>query len=106
MTNLANLDRAIHQRLRVKEEVACSACKDITMCAVTPTEIPRLILEYPVVFTKHGETGQFICVALFGVDPKRNLFWREDRWRSFVVPLNIGRQPFFIGIGEKKDAGE
>jgi hypothetical protein len=105
MTNLVNLDRSIHQKLRVNEEVAFSACKEITMCAVTPTEIPRLILEYPVVFTKHGESGQFICVALFGVHPQHNLFWREGRWRSFVVPLNIGRQPFFIGVGEKQETG-
>ena len=106
MTNLVNLDRALHQNLRVNEEVAFSACKDITMCAVTPTEIPRLILEYPVVFTRHGESGQYLCVALFGVDPQKNLFWREDRWRSFVLPLNIGRQPFFVGLGDKGETGE
>jgi hypothetical protein len=106
MTNLVNLDRALHQNLRVNEEVAYSACKDITMCAVAPTEIPRLVLEYPVVFTKHGESGQFLCVALFGVDPQRNLFWRDGRWRSFVLPLNIGRQPFFVGLGDKTETGE
>lgn len=106
MTNLVNLDRALHQNLRVNEEVAFSACKDITMCAVMPTEIPRLVLEYPVVFTKHGESGQYLCVALFGVDPQKNLFWHEGRWRSFVLPLNIGRQPFFVGVGNKSDTGE
>jgi hypothetical protein len=106
MTNLVNLDRAIHHNLRIKEEVAYSACRDITMCAVTPTEIPRLILEYPVVFTKHGDTGQYLCVALFGVDPQKNLFWREDRWQSFAVPLNIARQPFFVGVGKKVDQAD
>jgi len=103
MTNLVNLDRTVHHKLRVNEEVAFSACKNITMCTVSPTEIPRLILEYPIVFTKHGETGEFISVALFGIDPQRNLFWRDGRWRSFVVPLNIGRQPFFIGVGNKAE---
>jgi hypothetical protein len=106
MTNLANLDRALHQKLRVNEELAFSACKDIIMCAVIPTEIPRLMLEYPVVFTKHGDSGQYLCVALFGVDPQKNLFWRDGRWRSLVLPLNIGRQPFFIGIGSKTEGGE
>jgi hypothetical protein len=105
MANLVNLDRALHQNLRVNQEVAFSACKDITMCAVTPTEIPRLVLEYPVVFTKHGDTGQYLCVALFGVDPQKNLFWQGDRWRSFVLPLNVGRQPFFVGIGNNPETG-
>lgn len=66
------------------------------MCAISPTEIPRLILEYPVVFTQHGETKEFLLVSLFGVDPQRNLFWREEKWQSFAVPLNVGRQPFFL----------
>ena len=106
MTNLVNLDRNVHKGLRVREEVAFSACKDITMCSVIPTEIPRLVLEYPVVFTKHSESGQYLCVALFGVDPQRNLFWQDGRWRSHVLPLNIGRQPFFVGVGNKEVAGE
>jgi hypothetical protein len=101
MTKLVNLDPAIHRDLRVEEELAFSACKDITMCAVTPTEIPRLILEYPVAFTKHTESGQFLCVAVFGVDPQANLYWREGRWNSRVLPLNVGRQPFFVGQGTK-----
>jgi hypothetical protein len=106
MTNLVNLDRDAHRHLRVNEEAAFSACRDTTMCAVTATEIPRLVLEYPVVFTKHGENGQYLCVALFGVDPTRNLFWRDGRWRSFVVPLNIGRQPFFVGVGAASESAE
>jgi hypothetical protein len=76
------------------------------MCAVIPTEIPRLVLEYPVVLTKHGDTGQYLCVALFGVDPQRNLFWQDGQWRSHILPLNIGRQPFFVGVGSKDVAGE
>lgn len=106
MTNLVNLDRNVHKGLRVREEIAFSACKDITMCSVIPTEIPRLVLEYPIVFTKHGESGEYLCVALFGVDPQKNLFWTDGRWRSHTLPLNIGRQPFFVGVGNKDVAGE
>ncbi len=57
-------------------------------------------------FTKHGETGQYICVALFGVDPDRNLYWQDERWNSVTVPLNVGRQPFFVGIADNPAAGE
>lgn len=106
MTKLVNLDRILHQNLRVRDEDAFSACKDITMCAVTLNEIPRLIIEYPIVFTKHGESGDFVCVALFGVDPQRNLFWRNGRWDSFSVPLNVGRQPFSVGLADRPGGGE
>jgi hypothetical protein len=105
MTNLINLDRDLHKGVRVREEIAFSACKDITMCSVVPTEIPRLALEYPVAFTKHDESGEYLCVALFGVDPQKNLFWKDGRWHSHTLPLNIGRQPFFVGVGNKDGAG-
>src|SRR3954470_6517682 len=106
MTNLANLDRGTHKNLRVVEEQAFGACKDITMCPVVLNEIPRLVIEYPLAFTKHIETGQYICVALFGVEPDQNLFWRDDRWNSFTVPLNVGRQLFFVRLADNPAAGE
>lgn len=106
MTKLANLDRLSHKNLRVQEELAFASCKDITMCAVTLNEIARLVIEYPIVFTKNSDTGQFTCVALFGVDPKHNLFWREGRWDSFSVPLNVGRHPFFIGLADNPAPSE
>jgi hypothetical protein len=106
MPNLVNLDRSTHQDLRVDEERAFAACKAVPMCAVVLSEIPRLVIEYPLVFTRNGETGQYICVALFGVDPGHNLFWRDGRWNSFTVPLNVGRQPFFVGITESPAGGE
>jgi len=106
MPKLANLDRVAHKSLRVQEEQAFGACKEITMCAVMLSEIPRLVIEYPLAFTKNGETGQFFCVALFGVDPDRNLYWRDGRWNSVTVPLNVGRQPFFIGVADNPSAGD
>lgn len=106
MTRLANLDRTAHKNLRVQDERAFGACKDTTMCAVVLNEIPRLVIEYPLAFTKHAETGQYVCVALFGVDPDRNLFWQDERWNSATVPLNIGRQPFFVGLADNPAAGE
>jgi hypothetical protein len=105
MANVVNLDRNIHQHLRVREEQAFSACKDVTMCTVVLNEIARLVIEYPIVFTKNGDTGKFVCVALFGVDPDRNLFWRNGRWDSYCVPLNVGRQPFFVGLADNPAGG-
>jgi hypothetical protein len=102
---LANLDRVAHQRLRVVEERAFSTCKDVTMCIVTLSEIPRLVIEYPIAFTKGDENGPLIPVALFGVGPEQNLYWRDDRWSSASVPLNIGRLPFFISIADNPDGG-
>ena len=53
MTKLASLDRVVHQKLRVRDDLAHSVCRGITMCSVSLGEIPRLVIEYPLAFTKH-----------------------------------------------------
>jgi hypothetical protein len=106
MAKLANLDRTAHQSLRVEEKRALAVCKDTTMCTVAFSEIARLVIEYPIVFTKSGGADRFVCVALFGVDPTENLFWRDDRWNSYSMPLNIARQPFFVAVTDTVTGGE
>jgi hypothetical protein len=100
MTNLVNLDRVAHRNLRVTEELAFSVCKDLTSCAVSLNEIARLVIEYPIVFGKNDENGQYVCIALFGISPDRNLYWNRGSWNSHTVPMNVGRQPFFVALSE------
>lgn len=98
MTNLVNLDRKAHRNLRVVEEQAFSVCKDLTMCVVSLNEIARLVIEYPIVFTRNSDNTEYVCVALFGISPDRNLYWQNGKWSSYTVPLNVGRQPFFVAL--------
>lgn len=106
MPKLETLDRTVHRNLRIQDERAFAACKDISMCAVGLAEIARLVVEYPVVFTRNGDTDQYMCVALFGCEPTENVFWQDGRWSSFLVPLNVGRQPFNVAIADNPAAGE
>ena len=98
MTKLANLDRVAHQGLRVLNDRAFVVCRDVTTCPVLLGEIPRLVVEYPVAIIRNTESGRLLCVALFGVDPRENLYWRDERWNAFSMPLNIARQPFFVAV--------
>jgi hypothetical protein len=98
MPNLANLDRNAHQKLRVNDARALSVFRDLNMCPVVPSEIPRLVIEYPIAFAKNGDTGQFVCVAVFGLDAGQNLYWRDGAWSGYSIPLNVGRQPFYVGV--------
>jgi hypothetical protein len=106
MTKLANLDRVVHQKLRVRDEIALSVCRGITMCAVSLGEIPRLVIEYPLAFTKHPESGEYVCVVLFGVDPTQNLYWRDDRWNNDLLPLNVARQPLAVATAQLEGKAE
>lgn len=105
MPRLENLDRTVHRNTRVQDELAFAVCQGISMCAVGLNEITRLIVEYPIVFTRNDEADQFVCVALFGCEPTENVYWHDGRWNSYMVPLNVGRQPFNVGIADNPLAG-
>lgn len=90
--------------MRVMTEQVHSVCRDTTICPVILTEIPRLAVEYPIALTRSSETGALVCVALFGVDARENLYWRDDRWNASSLPLNIARQPFFVAVSETAPA--
>jgi hypothetical protein len=105
MPNLVNLDRNAHQKLRINDARALSVFSNLNMCPVVPSEIARLVIEYPIAFAKNSDSGQYICVAVFGLDVGQNLYFRDGNWTSYTVPLNVGRQPFYVGVAENPEGG-
>ena len=97
MTNFVALHHQLHQQLRIDTQLVESLGATNNMVPVVISEFLRLVVHYPIVFTKSGETGNFLCVALLGFESGENLFWNNNQWRSIYTPLNIMRQPFFIG---------
>lgn len=97
MTQLVALDQSQHQGLKLLSQRAELHGADVNMLPALLPEFANLAVEYPVVFSKNGDTGQFVCVALFGFQSGENLFWQEGRWQAMYLPMQIQRQPFFIG---------
>ena len=54
-------------------------------------------IQYPIVFAKNPETGRFAPYVLMGLTPEENLFWNRTELDVCYVPLNIRRQPFYVG---------
>ncbi|MDO8342081.1 MAG: SapC family protein [Cellvibrio sp.] len=97
MTNFVALHNQHHQHLRIDTQLIESLGATNNMVPVVISEFLRLVVHYPIVFTKSSETGNFLCVALLGFEAGENLFWNNKQWQSIYTPLNIMRQPFFIG---------
>ena len=97
MNRLTALNSAAHRNVRVNQQQVLAQAAQLNMVPVVLGEFLKLCVQYPIVLTKNGATGQFTCVALFGFDKTENLFWKDDRWDAIYVPLQIGRQPFFLG---------
>lgn len=97
MTHFVALHNQLHQSLRVDTTLIESLGATNNMVPVVMSEFLRLVVHYPIVFTKNSENGNFVCVALLGFEAGENLFWQDNQWQGIYTPLNIMRQPFFIG---------
>jgi hypothetical protein len=100
MSRLVAVDNKAHRHLRVALEKVEAQGARLHMVPVVLSEFLKLCVQYPIVLTKKADTGRFVCVCLFGFEKNENLFWRNGRWDSLYTPLQIARQPFFVGAGE------
>lgn len=94
---IETLNRQAHGKLKIDTEGVAALGARERMVPVVLDEFQKLIVHYPLVLTKSAETGQFLCAALLGFEQDENLFWNNDRWDGIYTPLNISRQPFFLG---------
>ncbi|WBS01596.1 SapC family protein [Pseudoduganella sp. SL102] len=105
MAHLISLDNTAHRQVRVDSRRVEAAGAALTMVPVVLSEFLKLVVQYPIAFTKDKDTGRFACVALFGFHDSENLFADGERWDAIYVPLQVSRQPFFLGKATDK-AGE
>ncbi len=97
MTNLVALNPEKHKHLKINKDKLEAQGANERIVPVVIGEFSKLVVQYPIALTKSEETGEFICVAVLGFEQKENLFWNNNRWDGIYTPLNIIRQPFFIG---------
>lgn len=101
MSNLVALNNELHQRIRINTQQAETQGSHLNMIPVVLSEFLKLAVQFPIGLTKNKETGRFVCVALFGFQEGENLFIKNQQWTSLYVPLQIRRQPFFLGNSEQ-----
>ncbi len=103
MSRLVALNNVAHRHIRVDTQKVLAEGARLHMVPVGLSEFLKLCVQYPIVLTKNGETGQFVCVALLGFVKHENLFWKDGRWDAIYTPLQITRQPFFLGADGNAD---
>jgi hypothetical protein len=97
MSNIVSLNFDKHSHLQVQASLRHSSAINQHLMPLVPSEFGRASTCFPIVITKNVDTGQFTFSAMMGFQAGENLFVREGRWDADYEPLQIQRQPFFVG---------
>jgi hypothetical protein len=95
MTQIVPLNKEFHRTLKVDGRASAAYGDNRRFVQVIVNEFPHLVVRYPILFSKDGNTGQFYCGALLGFDEGENLFLDEWTEREFYRPLALQRAPFY-----------
>lgn len=88
------VDSARHAGLRIGQGLATRDLAALGHIQIACWEIAAAACDFPLVFLKDAQTGQFRLVALMGFDGRRNLYASERGWHATYLPHAIERQPF------------
>ncbi len=94
VSNYVALNWREHHALKFRAINDFSHAKHEHLLPVSKEEYCRLACDYPLVFVKNSETGQFQAVALTGIAPGQNLYWQQDRWQARRLPQTVQLEPF------------
>lgn len=102
---LVELSRREHAGLRIRDDLVEATAAHQHLIPIVVSEFRKAATQYPIVFAKHPETGRFNSYVLSGLGVKENLFWSGTELDVAYVPLNVRRQPFYVGMNDAPDAG-
>ena len=101
---LVELSRSEHAGLRIRADLVEASAAKQHLVPIVVSEFRKAAVQYPIVFAKSPETGRFSAYVLNGLGVEENLFWSGTELDVAYVPLNVRRQPFFVGTNDAPDS--
>jgi len=90
------LNNKVHAKLKVLHKNDVSRFKDQHLIPVTAQDFIPLSTEFPIIFVKNEETGQFTSVAMMGIKAGINLYCQDTEWSCPVAPVGFNNAPFSL----------
>jgi hypothetical protein len=101
---LVELSRSEHGELSVREDLVEASAANQHLIPIVVSEFRKAATQYPIVFAKSPETGRFAPYVMNGLGVEENLFWSGTDMDVAYVPLNVRRQPFYVGTDDAPGA--
>ena len=106
MPNFVALNVNEHKNHKFKRHLDLKHTSEMHMTPICVQEFSAVCHEYPILFVKDSETGQFRAVALLGIKPKENVYYKEGDWNADYLPEYLRQYPFVLTIDpNNKDQG-
>ena len=106
MSKVEILTPSKHAELKYASSVHFQGCAELGSIMIVPYEFIEVQREYPIVFRKDPESGQFLANAMLGLILNQNLYVNDGQWLGSYIPLAIARGPFMIGSQNQLVNGE
>jgi hypothetical protein len=90
------LNNKQHANFKVQKINDVTRFKEQHLIPITVHDFIPLAAEFPIIFVKNEETGQFTSVAMMGIRPGVNLYCQEKEWSCHVSPLGFSNAPFTL----------
>lgn len=95
MTQFDPISRQNHNAKRFKRHANYAFATKETTVPLVGAELPKAAMALPVAFTE--QAGQFLPIALMGLERGRNLFVAPDgRWLGGYIPAAFRGYPFAL----------
>lgn len=104
MTNeraLFRFNQERHRDVRLIPGIDLSAFHKVNHAKIGLHEVTHAAADYPLVFLKDADSGQFRLVALFGIEPGVNSFLNDDFWQAVYLPQAVIAAPFQLDEQDK-----
>jgi hypothetical protein len=104
MTTLVALDSEKHKLLKVIEDKNYTHAKEKHLLPIAIHEFALAATNFPIVFVKDSQTGQFKSCVLTGIKPQENLFCKNEQWHGTYIPECLIHYPFTaVSVDEASD---
>jgi len=101
MVDIKAISSNEHSKTRVKNNDTLANGKNKHFAPVVVQEFVPASQEFPIVFVKDSDTGQFRSIVLFGLKPDENLFYDDKAWQATYKPESLALYPFILNQGEE-----
>ncbi|HCM47062.1 MAG TPA: peptide ABC transporter permease [Colwellia sp.] len=106
MSNHIQLNNQTHKTLKASIKFSNEFGDNVSSALTFPTEFMNIQKEYPILFSKNPDTGEFQSVVLFGLKKDENLYLQKGEWNANYIPAVMAKGPFLIGKEDQEIEGE